>query len=156
METTTDKRNFIQSIVQSTLDAFFIALQKKEATPTMEEDTPTKKEDTPTVKKDTPTMEEDTIKKKEKRGEAAADEEKEDNAMPQFNFDDIEDIINSDMINVNDNSSMIHDNSSMIHDDGNVDVVNVNSSMIHFGGKENVFSSKKSCMLLPTGWNVTT
>ena len=114
METTTDKRNFIQSIVQSTLDAFFIALQKKEATPTMEEDTPTKKEDTPTVKKDTPTME-------------------EDNAMPQFNFDDIEDIINSDMINVNDNSSMIH-----------------------FGGKENVFSSKKSCMLLPTGWNVTT
>jgi hypothetical protein len=137
METTTDKRNFIQSIVQSTLDAFFIALQKKEATPTMEEDTPTKKEDTPTVKKDTPTME-------------------EDNAMPQFNFDDIEDIINSDMINVNDNSSMIHDNSSMIHDDDNVDVVNVNSSMIHFGGKENVFSSKKSCMLLPTGWNVTT
>ena len=116
METTTDKRNFIQSIVQSTLDAFFIALQKKEATPTMEED----------------------------------------NAMPQFNFDDIEDIINSDMINVNDNSSMIHDNSSMIHDDGNVNVVNVNSSMIHFGGKENVFSSKKSCMLLPTGWNVTT
>jgi len=121
METTTDKRNFIQSIVQSTLDAFFIALQKKEATPTMEEDTPTKKEDTPTVKKDTPTME-------------------EDNAMPQFNFDDIEDIINSNMINVDDN----------------VDVVNVNSSMIHFGGKENVFSSKKSCMLLPTGWNVTT
>ena len=153
METTTDKRNFIESIVQSTLDAFFIALQKKEATPT-EEDTPTKKEDTPTVKKDTPTMEEDTIKKKkEEKGEAAADE---DNAMPQFNFDDIEDIINSDMINVNDNSSMIHDNSSMIHDDDNVGVVNVNSSMIHFGGKENVFSSKKSCMLLPTGWNVTT